>query len=177
MRRWYLRASPKRRTDHLISKTYRTHPIRARQISRDNPSLSIHTLIRHLKLFLSLPQFRLHSRQQDRVSRIAELDGGGVPGASDHQLGCDPVGQKTLGVVGCPSHLGYGVVNRGLAACLSRLQGTSSFPPTNKFRFYYLRYLTCCPSMFVILLACSPKRFMTFYDWNIILFFRFSRSN
>lgn len=62
-------------------------------------------------------------REQERVSRVAELDRGGVPGTPDHQLGCDPVGQKTLRVVGCSSYLGYGVVNRGFAACLSRLQG------------------------------------------------------
>jgi len=63
----------------------------------------------------------LHTRQQDRVSRVAKLDGRGVPRASNHQLGCDSMGQETVRVVGCPSHLGYGVVNRGFAACLPRL--------------------------------------------------------
>jgi len=71
-------------------------------------------------------QLRLSGRQQDRVSRVAESDGRGVPGASDHQLGCDLVGQPTSRTMGVSSDSGDSVADRGLAARLSRLQGTSS---------------------------------------------------
>lgn len=91
------------------------------------PSLSTYSSITYNPSLSISSQLRLHTRQQDRVSRVAELDGGGVPGSPDHQLGCHSVGQKTLRVVGCPSHLSYSVVNRGFAACLPRLQGTSFF--------------------------------------------------
>jgi len=53
----------------------------------------------------------LYARQQERVSRVAKLDGGGVSGSPDHQLGRDCLGQKTLGAVGSSSDLGDGVVN------------------------------------------------------------------
>jgi len=115
----------------------------------------------------------LYTRQQDRVSRVAKLDGGRIPGTPDHQLGCDPMGQKTFRVVGCPSHLGYGVVNRSFATCLPRLQGTSSFPPTNKFHFYYSIF--DCLRTLVILLACSSKRFMV-YMIEIFLFSLFTQN-
>lgn len=125
-----------------------------------NPSLSISF------------QLRLPARQQDRVSRVAELDGGGVPGASDHQLGCYSVGQQTLRVVGCPSHLSYSVVNRGFAACLPRVQGTSSYSPeiNSVFITYDIRLL----HEHIILLACLPKSFMIFYNSNISFFFLLS---
>lgn len=86
-------------------------------------------------LFLSLSQLRLHTRQQDRVSLVAELDGGRVSGAPDHQLGRHPVGQKILRIVDCASHPGYGIVNRGFATCLPRLQGMPFFPSTNLLRY------------------------------------------
>lgn len=84
-----------------------------------------------LSFFLSLSlsaQLRLHTRQQDRVSRVTELDGGGVPGTPDHQLGSDSLGQETPGAVGGPSDLGDGVVDRSSAARVSRLQGTLYVP-------------------------------------------------
>lgn len=136
-------------------------------------SLFTHSSVTYNPSFSISSQLRLYTRQQDRVSRVAELDGGGIPGTPDHQLGCDLMGQKTLRVMGCPSHLGYGVVNRSFATCLPRLQGTSSFPPTNKFCFYYSIF--DCLSTLVILLACSPKKFMV-YTIKIFLFSLFTQN-
>lgn len=85
-------------------------------------SISAYHHTSSLKILLSFfLQLRLHARQQDRVSRVAKLDGRGVPGASDHQLGRDSLGQKTLRVMGGSSDIGDGVANWGLATCLPRL--------------------------------------------------------
>lgn len=135
------------------------------QQSRVPPYQRIHPSLTILLSFCFSPQLRLHARQQDRVPRVAEFDGGGVPGTSYHQLGRDSLGQKTSGVVGGPGDIGDGVINRGLAARLPRLQGMLFYPshlPSRKWiplLLFGILLSNRCLGMLVILLACLLRNF------------------
>lgn len=131
MRRWCWSAFLDMiQTTRSISETNWTRPTFARKYHATiRPTLSTRSSITYTTLFLFLffSQLRLHTWQQDRVPRVTEFDGGGVPGAPNYQLGRDPLGQKTLRAVGGSSNPCDGIINRSLAARLPRLQGTLSF--------------------------------------------------